>query len=633
MAEPIVSLPPGSYPGAQTVTVTFPPGVRKAIVTHEDRAPVLSEILAYDEGPMVAGGPNVPRPFIAVTQDGRGNVVYDGGFPKFYNTMMTSGGVWPRPRPNTWEQIPPSYKYLVNAIKFCANPTKVAQGNKKILCIGSAKLGENYNVRSSFYEPLTGQGAAGSSFGDAFLTIAEVAGFAADFYDSTISGTVPTSIPYETLDQYAVVLYLASVFTPTSPNVRIDLEFAKTLAYYREQGNGLIIITDHTDNTYTSINDALARPNGFVREANIISQYFGAYFTGNFNRSSVKVGEIRRQIGLPGPPGDHPLLANLADTDSIFAGSSESIIVPELYPNEVVDPTVPFVYDMLTPGTYRVNVLMQMEDGSIVTKPLQYVIGDTSAIVMANTLGAELGAEYPTVKRAFDFKLRHRTVPNTAMSGEIVRNGILQGYFTHTNDVTMYQMFSGAAASMPMIGNDVVGFNLKVPFEYNVSTKIVEESYGDLRLASGNYPQFLKALLSKTEYRGYSVDRVIRDATYFGDNRFANFPDRGNILMSQVWRTMGKARLPYNQQRLCDAVMWVALDPADWVANKPANPVRGTAIVIASTNEVYYWETITRTWIKHPQAVDLLIGYPRFIANTRVANERWSIGRNSTIKV
>lgn len=632
MAEPIVSLPPGTYATGQSVTVTFPPGVRKAIITHEDRAPVLSEILAYDEGPMKPGGPSVQRPFIAVTQDGRGNVVYDGGFPKFYNTMMTSGGVWPRPRPNTWAQIPPSYKYLVNAVKFCANPTKVAAGNKKMLCIGSAKLGENYNVRSSFYEPITGQGAAGSSFGDAFLTIAEVAGFTADFYDTTSAGNVPLTLPIETLEQYSVVLFLSSVFTPTAPNVRIDQEFAKTLAFYREQGNGLIIITDHTDNTYTSINDAIARPNGFVREANIISQYFGAYFTGNVDRKSVKVGEIRRQIGLPGPPGDHPLLADLADTDSIFAGSSESIIVPELYPNEVVDPTVPFVYDMPTPGTYRVNILMQMEDGSIVTNPLQYVIGDTGAIVMANTLGRELGPEYKTVKRAFDFKLRHRTEPNTAMSGEIVRNGFLQGYFTHTNDVTMYQMFSGLASSMGMIGNDVIGFHLKIPFEYNVTTKIVEDDYMDLRAASGNYAKFCATLLTKDEYKAYPIARVIRDVTYFGDNRFAQYADRGNILMPQIWRTMGKARLPFTAQLLCDAIMWIATSQEDWDANKPANPTRGVAAVLATTNQVYYWDTVTRTWLLHPQKADALLGYPRFILNTRVDKERWRITRTNTVK-
>lgn len=40
--------------------------------------PALSEYIAYDTL-------TPANPFIAVTQDGAGNVVYDGGFPKLYN--------------------------------------------------------------------------------------------------------------------------------------------------------------------------------------------------------------------------------------------------------------------------------------------------------------------------------------------------------------------------------------------------------------------------------------------------------------------------------------------------------------------------------------------------------------------
>lgn len=633
MAQPTVSLPPGTYATAQTVTVTFPEGVRKAIITHEDRAPVLSEILAYDTGPMIAGGAVVERPFIAVTQDGRGNVVYDGGFPKFYNAAMKVAGGWPDTPINTWAAIPAAYKYLVNAIKFCANPVKVANANKRILVLGTAKRGEPYNALSSHYNPAPGQNSVEAAFGDAFRCVAEVAGFTVDILDVTSVGDIPLDIPFDQLDQYSLVILMASIFNPINPTVRMSANGAKTLAYYREQGNGLIIITDHTDMRYTSVADALARPNGFVREANIVSQYFGAYFTGNVDRKPVLVGEIRRQIGLPGPPGDHPLLANMADTDSIAAGNSESVIVPELYPNEIVDPSIPYIYPMETPGTYRVNILMQLNDGTVVTQPLQYVIGDTSAIVLTSTLGAEIGTEYETVKRAFDFQIRHRTEPNTLMSGDIIRNGQLQGYFTYTNAVTMYQMFSGAAASMPIQGNDVVGFNVKIPFEYNVNTKILQVDYGDLRQTSGSYSRFLKYLREKPEYRGYTDKQIIRDVTYYSDGRFVQVPKRGNILMSHIWSTMGKARLPFTQGILCDATMWVATNPADWTANKPTNPTRGTAVVIASTNQVYYWDSIARVWVLHPQPVDLLIGYPRYIMNTRVANERWTIGRTNTTKV
>jgi len=48
--------------------------------------PAISKYIAYDQL-------TPPNPFIAVTQDGRGNVVYDGGFPKFYNAYTPPEGI------------------------------------------------------------------------------------------------------------------------------------------------------------------------------------------------------------------------------------------------------------------------------------------------------------------------------------------------------------------------------------------------------------------------------------------------------------------------------------------------------------------------------------------------------------
>lgn len=635
MAALTVSLPPGTYPNAQTVTITFPPGVRKAIVTHGNRAPVLSEVLAYDNGAIISGGPIAERPFLAVTQDGKGNVVYDGGFPKYYNSKLKVGGVYPEVKPSTWEALPPAFRLMVNAFNFCANPQKVASGNNRVLCISNTKRTENYSMMSGHYNPSPGQSANGvdNSFKDSFEIISQVAGFEVVCQDYTAHGDKPINLTFTDLDQYALVVFMSSVYLGEAVASRITPTFAQAMAAYREQGNGVIVITDHVDLNYTDIDDAVARAAGFVKDGNIICQYYGTYFTGNVNRSSQLVSEIRRQIGAPGPPGDHPLLSRLLDTDYIFAGGSESLVIPEIYPDDLVDPSTTFVYSMPDPGTYRVNVLIQMDDGSIVTQPLQYVIGSEGTIAMTTTLGAELGETYLTVKRAFDFQLRHRVEPNTVMSGEVIRNGFLQGYFTHSEQVTTYQMFSGTAASMHMQGNDIIGFDVKSPYEYNIRTKVIGADYMDLRAASGSYPKFVKCLREKPEYLGYTDKQIIRDVTYYADGRFQQVPKRGNILVSHIWSTMGKARLPFNQMILCDAVMWIALNPTDWDTNKPTNPSRGTAIVIASTNEVYYWETITRTWIKHPQPVDLLIGYPRYIVNTRVANERWIIGRTSTTKV
>lgn len=89
-----VSNPPGYYANQVTVKIDWPADARKGIITFGDIPPVLSEVLASDKGPILpAGKPNsttarVNRPFMAVTQDGAGNIVYDGGFPKYMNMHL-----------------------------------------------------------------------------------------------------------------------------------------------------------------------------------------------------------------------------------------------------------------------------------------------------------------------------------------------------------------------------------------------------------------------------------------------------------------------------------------------------------------------------------------------------------------
>lgn len=74
--------------------------------------PALSEYIAYDTL-------TPPNPFIAVTQDGLGRVVYDGGFPKFYNQELP--GTY-----TNFAQLPPQFKYLHNAINWVLNLIKTA---------------------------------------------------------------------------------------------------------------------------------------------------------------------------------------------------------------------------------------------------------------------------------------------------------------------------------------------------------------------------------------------------------------------------------------------------------------------------------------------------------------------------
>lgn len=633
MADINVSLEPGAYTGAQSVTVTFPSGARKAIITRDDRSPVLTEILAYDTGYILpipsrndgtGDGPIVQRPFTAVTQDGRGNVVYDGGFPKFYNTHIKTinGGTYPATLPTTLAGLPPASKYLLNALSFIANPRKVAQGNRKILFLNNTPRSAIYNLLGSHYNPDPGQypGEAGgdNGFRDTFQAVAAIGNWIPTFYDCTTGGTAVLDVSLTYLDQFAAVVYLASNGGSSPSASTISEATASNLSQYRSAGNGLAIITDHCGDNYTNLQDAIARASAFGHDATKVAKYFGAYFSGDVYRQPVSVGEIRRQIGLPGPPEDHPLLAGMADTDKIFAGGSESLIVPELYPGDTVDPANPWTLNMSTAGTYRVNVLFQMDTGEIVTRPLKYTIINPSDVKLTDSLNNTIGSTLSTYKAAFDFQLKSTTGPVGTLRGEIQRNGVLQGYFTSVNDVNTYHLFAGVNRGMPIATGDTVSMFIKEPYEFKLSSVVTLAGRAATLAQSGTYSQFIKAVRELPMYASQPIDTIMNDIAQFSNVNHAWEEERLINAPTHIWRMMGKCRLPFmGAPVLSNCKLWIATNPEDWTANKPTGPSPGDAVVIATTNDVYYWDDLPMAWKLHPQKANDLFGLARGIINTR----------------
>lgn len=645
MVDINVSLEPGAYTGAQSVTVTFPAGSRKAIITRDDRSPVLTEILAYDTGYIqpipsrndgTGTGPIVERPFTAVTQDGRGNVIYDGGFPKFYNVHIKTlnGGTYPATLPSTLAGLPPACKYLYNALNFIANPRKVAQGNRKILFLGNTMRPEIYGLLASHYKPdaqqYPGTDGADSGFRDTFEAVALIGGWVPTFYDCTTGGGVPLDLPLSYFDQYVAVVYLASWGDSYPAKSRITETTASNLAQFRSAGNGLAIITDHCNDNYADLNDAIARGGVFGGDATKVAKYFGAYFSGDVFRQPVSVGEIRRQIGLPGPPEDHPLLAGMTDSEFIYAGGSESLIVPELYPNDTVDPATAWTLNMSTAGTYRVNVLVQLDTGELVTRPLKYTIINPADVKLTDSLNNTIGNTLSTYKAAFDFQLKSTIGPVGTLKGEIQRNGILQGYFTSVNDVNTYHLFSGAGRGMPIATGDTVSMFIKEPYEFKLSSVVTLEGRAITLSQSGSYPQFIKAVRTLPMYAGKSTDVIMNDIAQFSNVNHAWEEERLINAPTHIWRMMGKCRLPFRGDSiLSNCKLWIAANPTEWVTTKPVGPSSGDAVIIATTNEVYYWNDIPMTWTLHPQKADLLFGLHRGVINTRDGRS-WAIRNGFT---
>jgi len=644
MAEISTSIEPGYYTSGQTLTVKFPANTRRAIVTRTDRAPVLTEILAYDRGPITPvpaapegspdAGPVIDRPFLAVTQDGRGNVIYDGGFPKFYNEQIAAnnGGSYPAVNPNTFATLTAAGKYLYNGLNFCANPRKVAAGNRKVLFIGNSAKGDPFVLTDSHY---SNQGGTRIPYGfrDTLDGICQAGNWIPTYYDLP-TPTSKIDFTFDYLDQFATVVFFGVNATLSPEQTYVTERFAKELASYRTAGNGIAIITDHCNDNFTSVADALARGYVFGADATRLAKEYGCYYSGNVNRKPVLVSEIKRQIGYPGPPQSHPLLNGLPDTASIYAGDSESLVMPELYTNEQVDPTQDLVVPMTTPGNYRVNVLVQLQDGTIITKPMMFQIVDPSVIILRDSLGRTVGSPQVTYKRGIDLSLFAGTGVTQTYSGEILKNGILQGYFRSIEGVTTYQPFTGAGCPLGAVSGDVITFAIKDPFEYSISTTLQVSAPVTYYVNSGTLSEFIKSVRGHPYYTGISSVATIKsDLQSFCDQFYHDAENLGTSPTSYTWKFMGKSRLAFvANSRLRPIRVKIYPTEANWTANKPVVGAVGDAVLIAENNTVYYWDNLPMVWTKHPQTANLLYNVGRHAFNF-IDSTWWIIGASSTTRI
>lgn len=327
-------IPATTYFSPQTVNLQLGAGVDVISYTLNGSQPTISEYIAYDTL-------EPPNPFIAVTQDGRGRVVYDGGFPKFYNSVAPALGT-------PFASLSASFKYLYNALQWVANPTKVAGGNYNVLFLGDT-------ISSAAY-PLKGVGTEG--FKTSMENICSIAGFVPTFKDlSDYPGGLINSTLAE-LNAFCAVVMFSTAYAAGNPDL-ITTSAVNDLTAFRESGNGLIFITDHGTSTITNVDQVELSPqgDGFYATANRVMVNFGAFFTGNFDRTPVNVGFLRTTYG------DHPLYNGMANEENIAAGGSESEVVVAIYPT-YTQATVPPI-PMLVDGQYRVRILAQMLNGSV----------------------------------------------------------------------------------------------------------------------------------------------------------------------------------------------------------------------------------------------------------------------------
>jgi hypothetical protein len=422
--------PPTIYDAPQDISSYASNNVVEVTYTDNGITPTFSKYLAYDN--------LCPKnPFIAVVEDGRGNVLFDGGFPKWYNMYCNTN--W-----SVFSSMSASFKYFANALEYIANPKKVAAGNKKILVLGDRSSG-NYIITST----------ATTSFKTSINKVCSIMGYTPT-YKTVANYSGKLNPTYDELDQYCAVLFFSTLAT-----TRTDLitpSAILNLVNYREAGNGIFFITDHGQ-VITSI-DRATRPttNSFFATANQVTVHFGTWFSGNYNRSPVNVGYLRMTYG------NHPLWNNLKDTESIHAGGSESRVFITTYDYYSTNNMPKF--QLTEPGYTTYKFLIRLVDNTLVSEAFTYGLYVDEIVEFVNSDDTIIENPEPTIlnNRYVGIKLIPRELKylrgvikyNNKIIGEIINDSLIQQEYWHTAGKSNFYIKSG----------DVLTIQLIQPFEY-----------------------------------------------------------------------------------------------------------------------------------------------------------------------
>lgn len=430
MAKIELDQTPGHLDGEATVGWSFASDVSQMSFSVNGPQPTISEYIAYDQN-------DPPNPFLAVTQDGRGNVVYDGGFPKLYNNRLPDGGV------SSFDDLPGGHKYIHNAVDFVANPDKVNNGNKTALVLGDRDSSQDKYVITD---------SVGNGFYDSLEAIAAVAGYTFDYKlsDDYPGGELDPSLAE--LEDYALVIYMS---TDSGPGpAKLTDNAVTNLVSFRENGNGLIVITDHGPEVDT-IDDALVEE-GFIKGANKLVVNFGVFFSGDVDRDNVEVGFLRSEYG------DHPLYDNLNDSDEIFGGGSEStVVVADI---TTYDPSEAPDLELADDGVYVINTLASMSDGSTEAQRYLVTTGNGIGPVLTQHDMVDCPSDWTSLKQHLDLRVAVRESGLGGLEGYLDHNGSQVATLSVEDDDGSITWDGGSPP--PFADGDTLTLVITTPFRY-----------------------------------------------------------------------------------------------------------------------------------------------------------------------
>lgn len=236
---------------------------------------------------------------VQTTTDGAGGkLVFDGGFPKFYDSGWSDSykdDMYGADTPGKWP-------YLVNVMKYCSG-ARTTRTNK-VCYINDAESG-NYQYGRfdggiqgcAEYLGWTMEGLNGETSG----------------HSGIMSGTTDTAAEWKAyFDDFDMVVFVGAGY---ADHITIQPAFINGLMDYFDDGGGLFVVTDHGH---------------FQNQANQIVEKYGVTFTGTINRTTsddaYKIETILDNTTYI-PQGTHPLFADIPGTASLYAGESEGKLI------------------------------------------------------------------------------------------------------------------------------------------------------------------------------------------------------------------------------------------------------------------------------------------------------------------
>lgn len=356
-------------------------------------------------------------------------------------------------------QLNGSFKYLFNAVHFCANVKKNAAGNKKILILGDhTNASSNYAVKST--DP--------NGFFTSMTNLCAALGFTPTFKDLGDYGGSQLNPTLAELEQYSLVLMFSTAYHVSNAPL-ITPAAVDAFVAYRSAGSGIIMITDHGASVITDItqvNSEVAASAGFYGTCNRIATRFGAWFTGNFDRTPVNVGFLRSTYG------EHPLWAGLSDSESIIAGGSESKVMISAF-TKYTKTSLPPAIQLPTPQRKVVQVTAKLKNGEAETFRVVFIYGDGALIKWVDSNFNEVTAVDTKYAWNFLVDLFLDTTGLGTLTGSIYHNTTKIGEILSTDSggpvVTFY---AGSLAGHRFLNGDVLKAALENPISASASITV-----------------------------------------------------------------------------------------------------------------------------------------------------------------